>query len=374
MPDVLSQNEVDALLAAVDEGDLDLQTPASSGSSFSQDRGDIAIYDFKRPERVSTDQIRSMEMMHEVLARKLGASLSSYLRTIVEVKLASVEQLTYQEFIMSLPNPTCFNLLTCEPLDGSMVLEVNPSIVFPILDKLLGGGNTEVHIPEREMSDIEWRLMGHVINDTLSFLRESWRPIMDIDFKVAQKEANPQLMQIVPPNEVVILICFEVKMGASSGMLNLCVPFPVVEPIMGNFSTIQTWFTSRKTGFEEEDIERLHEGINKANLEMVTYLASTVKLSMKDFLNMKPGDIIETKRDIKSPLLVTAEDKPKFWGFACKYRNQKALRIVRTVEDHEDPEAMKTVPLRAHKSAPKVEHEAEKEKGGDKPTRQAKGK
>lgn len=351
MPDVLSQNEVDALLAAVDDGDLDLGSAqsgtmpaASGGMGIPEERSDIVIYDFKRPERVSTDQMRSMEMMHEVLARKLGASLSSYLRTIVEVKLASVEQLTYQEFIMSLPNPTCFNLLSCEPLDGSMVLEVNPSIVFPILDKLLGGGHTDLIIPEREMSDIEWRLMGHVTLDTLSFLRESWRPIMDIDFKVVQREANPQLMQIVPPNEVVILICFEVKMGPSSGMLNLCVPFPVVEPIMGNFSTIQTWFTSRKTGTEEEDVLKLNEGVDKAPLETVAYLAHT-QMTLGQFVDLKPGDVIFTRKDRKQPMLVTIGGRPKYWGLPCAHRNEKAIRVVRNVLEHEDPETMNNVPL-----------------------------
>lgn len=329
MPDVLSQNEVDALLAAVDEGDLDVAAPAKRGrpaEGYAPPTGDIAIYDFKRPERVSTDQIRSMEMMHETLARKLGASLSSYLRSIVEVKLASVEQLTYQEFIMSLPNPTCFNLLSCEPLDGQMVLEINPSIVFPILDKLLGGGNTEVHIPEREMSDIEWRLISHVTDETLRLLQECWEPIMKIEFGVSQREANPQLMQIVPPNEVVILICFEVKMGESSGMLNICVPFPVVEPIMGNFSTIQTWFASRRSVDEASDRMKLNEGINKVQMEVITYLAHT-QLTLHQFLNLKPGSIIVTKKDVHDPLLLTIDGKPKFRGYAGSMRNFKALRV-----------------------------------------------
>jgi flagellar motor switch protein FliM len=335
MPDVLSQNEVDALLAAVDEGDLDIAQPSVSSEPEAED-GEVAIYDFKRPERVSQDQIRSMEMMHEVLARKLGASLSSYLRTIVEVKLASVEQLTYQEFIMSLPNPTCFNLLTCEPLDGSMVLEVNPSIVFPIIDKLLGGGNTDIHIPEREMSDIEWRLIGHVTTETLTFLRESWRPIMDIQFKVIQREANPQLMQIVPPNEVVILICFEVKMGESSGMLNLCVPFPVVEPIMGKFSTIQTWFTSRRTEPEEEITRKLNEGVHKAPLELIVYLGES-RMSLRQFLALQKGDVILTKHDVRKPLLVTIAGQPKLKAFSGQFKSKKAVRVSGTALPGESP-------------------------------------
>lgn len=346
MADVLSQDEVDALLSSVDDGGSDfgdfgggvsggLDSGASVGAALGGgpdsvgapiQAAEVAIYDFKRPERVSTDQIRSMEMLHEVLARKLGASLSSYLRTIVDVKLASVEQLTYQEFIMSLPNPTCFNLLSCEPLDGQMVLEINPSIVYPILDKLLGGGNTDVHIPEREMSEIEWRLIGYMSDETLRFLQEAWQPILHIDFKVTAREANPQLMQIVPPNEVVILVCFEVKMAESSGMLNICVPFPVVEPVMANFSTIQTWFTSRRSSDVDADERKLAEGVNKVDLEVVTYLAKT-RMSMHQLLNLKPGDIVTTKKKTNESLLMTIDGKPKYRGSSGLFGNQKAFKI-----------------------------------------------
>lgn len=336
MPDVLSQDEVDALLASVDDSaPAPSARSASGGLGTSPDNSatpsaatEVAIYDFKRPERVSTDQIRSMETLHEVLARKLQASLSSYLRTIVDVKLASVEQLTYQEFIMSLPNPTCSNLLSCEPLDGQMVLEINPSIVYPILDKLLGGGNTDIHIPERGMSEIEWRLISYMTDETLRFLQEAWQPILNIDFRVTVREDNPQLMQIVPPNEVVILICFEVKMGESSGMLNICVPFPVVEPVMGNFSTIQTWFTSRRSTDVEADERKLNEGVSKVSLEVVGYIAKT-HINMHQLLNLKPGDIITTRKKKDESLLLTIDGKPKYRGYAGSYNNFRAFRVER---------------------------------------------
>ncbi len=331
MPDVLSQSEVDALLNAVDAGSVDIAGAAEAKPAVSSEPElpeDVQIYDFKRPERVSTDQIRSIEMMHEVLARKLGASLSAYLRTIVEVKMASVEQLTYQEFLMSLPNPTCFNLLKCDPLDGSMVLEINPSIVFPILDKLLGGGHGEPIIPDREMSDIEWRLISHVTTETLTFLRDCWKPIMDIDFLVSGRESNPMLMQIVPPNEVVILVCFEIRMGDSSGMLNLCIPFPVIEPKIGDFSTIQTWFQTRRTSDAALENSKLNEGIKTAPLESVIYLAKT-SIKMRDLLKLRPGDLILTKKDVTEPLMMTIADRPKFWVHPGQHRHYKAVRVDR---------------------------------------------
>ncbi len=323
MPDILSQNEVDALLAAVDEGDLE----AVGGGEPTPQAQEVAVYDFKRPERVSTDQIRSMEMLHEVLARKLGASLSAYLRTIVDVKMASVEQLTYQEFIMSLPNPTCFNLMTCEPLENQMVLEINPSIVFPIIDKLLGGGSAEVHIPERDMTIIEQRLISRILEMILEYLRETWSTILDIDFKITATESNPQLMQIVPPNEVVILVCFELRMGECSGMLNLCIPFPVIEPVMSKFSTIGTWFSYRKAGAEDESFTQMQEGVERAELRAVGYIAQT-SITLRECLNLKPGDILTTEKDARGPLLLTVNGKPKFLGRPGVCKGRKAMRIV----------------------------------------------
>lgn len=330
MPDVLSQSEVDALLNAVDTGAVDIAAAEEAPAAVSEPElpEDVQIYDFKRPERVSTDQIRSIEMMHEVLARNLGASLSAYLRTIVEVKLASVEQLTYQEFLMSLPNPTCFNLLKCDPLDGSMVLEINPSIVFPILDKLLGGGHGESIIPDREMSDIEWRLISHVTTETLVYLHDCWKPIMDIDFQVAGRESNPMLMQIVPPNEVVILVTFEVKMGEATGMLNLCIPFPVIEPKIGDFSTIQTWFQTRRTSDAEAEKNKLNEGLKAADLQAVVYIGKT-HITMRDLLNLKTGDLIMTRKDVVEPLLLTIGGRPKFWVYPGQHRHYKAARVER---------------------------------------------
>ncbi|MDR3078015.1 MAG: flagellar motor switch protein FliM [Planctomycetota bacterium] len=327
MPDMLSQNEIDALMNDVNAGVDAVSEPVVKAAAEEELPEDVQFYDFKRPERVSNDQMRSIGMMHEVLARKLGASLSAYLRTIVEVKMSEVAQLTYQEFLMSLPSPTCFNLLKCDPLDGSMVLEINPSIVFPILDKLLGGGRDPI-IPEREMSDIEWRLISHVTSETLVFLHDCWKPIMDIDFMVSGRESNPNLVQIVPPNEVVILISFEIKMGSSSGMLNLCIPFPVIESKMGDFSTIQTWFQTRRATDVAAENAKLNEGVKFAPLNAVVYVGKS-HIKMRDLLRLRPGDLILTKKNVTDPLIMTIADRPKFWVYPGQHRHYKAVRVDR---------------------------------------------
>ena len=347
MPDVLSQHEVDALLNSVtaEEAFVMAAAPvaaparpavsAETASRAARTPVEFNTYDFKRPERVSQDQIRSIEMMHEVLARKLSSSLSGYLRTIVDVKLASTDQFTYQEFLMSIPNPTCFNVLLCDPLDGQMVLEINPSIVFPILDKILGGNAADNYIPDRDMTTIEWRLVGHIVNETLKFLKESWRPIMEIDFRVAATDTNPMLMQIVPPNEVVILLCFEIKMANNTGMLNLCIPFPVIEPKIHEFSTIQTWFQTRRTTDAVYEAQKLNDSIKDAEVELVTFIGKTA-ITMRQFLSLKPGDLLLTKKDVTDPLLVKLAGKPKFWATAGQHRKFKAIQVVGAAAEDDD--------------------------------------
>ena len=153
MADVLDQSEVDALLAAVDSGGVE-SAVGEIGSRAARLTKEVHIYDFKRPERVSKEQMRAIEGMHESFARNLGASLSGFLRTIVELRVATTEQLTYSEFIYSLPNPTNFNLLTAEPLEGQLCLEISPLIIYPIIDRLLGVSNSELFIPQRPLTMI----------------------------------------------------------------------------------------------------------------------------------------------------------------------------------------------------------------------------
>lgn len=328
MADVLSQNEVDALLSAVHEGDLEVTTEIQDTSS------EVSTYDFKRPERVSKDQIRALLTLHEAFARNYGATLSGILRTIVEVKMASVEQLTYSEFIMSLPNPTSFNLLIAPPLDGKIVLELNPSIVFPLIDKHLGGGNLETIIPDREMTIIEQRLVNQFLDSALIHLKETWAPIKEIDFQVTDNESNPQLMQIVPPNMSVVLICFEIRMGDASGMMNICVPFPVIEPIMNEFSTIQTWF-SAGTRIQDETIRNnIQDGLRDAKLNGIVYLAET-RFTIRELLHLQVGDIIETHKLVKEPLLMTVANKPKYLGKIGTIRDRKGYLIQAHADLHQ---------------------------------------
>lgn len=320
--EVLSQNEVDALLSAIEQDD----SGSINESSIEQNKSEINTYDFKRPERVSKEQMRTLENIHENFARNLQAALSGYLRTIVEIKICSVEQLTYSEFIMSLPNPTCFNLLSAEPLEGNLVLEINPGILFAIIDKLLGGGSSEHVIPDREMTDIEKRLTGKLTALAVTHLREMWADIRRINFAVVGTEANPQLSQIVSPNEVVVLVCFEIKMGEASGMMNLCMPYLTIEPIMGQFA-IKNWFSRGRKQDAGRSMADLKFNLKSCELDCVGYYAE-LKIGVGELLALKVGDVLETKKLQDDYLIFQVEGKPKFYVKPGQIRGKRAVNIM----------------------------------------------
>src|SRR5712672_2287611 len=170
--DVLSQAEVESLLSAMDSRETDVIADAATSRIKHRDK--ISPYDFKRPERVGKEQMRALQTMHEGFGRNFGAALSALLRSIVEVKLTSVDQLTYGEFVFSLENPTCFNLLRAEPLEGNLILDINPSILYPIIDRLLGGGKDSGPVSRRPLTEIELRLVGRLTGLFLQELKRAW--------------------------------------------------------------------------------------------------------------------------------------------------------------------------------------------------------
>ncbi len=334
MADVLDQQEVDALLQAVDGQTLET-TDGDSVEVFSTAdrarRGPVEVkpYDFKRPERVSKDQMRSLETLHEGFGRNLGASLSGFLRTIVEVKVARIEQLTYGEFIHSLPNPTCFNLLTCEPLDGQMCLELSPLIIYPIIDRLMGGSNAELFIPQRPLTVIECRLVSKITDRAMTALTEAWAGLHPVQFKLEQSESNPQFIQIVPPNEVVVVVGFELKMGGRAGTMSLCIPFNAIEAIIDKL-TSQSWHSYGRGQSTQHLRGRLKTKLDRAPLTAGGILAETT-ITVGDLLNMAPGDLIVTDKLATRPVVLGIEGRKKFLANLGQFKGKRALKISRAV-------------------------------------------
>ncbi len=326
MPEVLDQSEVDELLSAIDTGAI--EETGLDVQSVEDDR-EVAVYDFKRPERVSKEQLRAITALHEGFARNFGAELSNFMRTIVEVELSSVEQLTYSQFILSLPNPTCFALLVAEPLEGALVLEMNPTVLFPIIDRLLGGSQDTVTIPERPLTNIEFRLASKIMQLAIRQLDEMWGHILPgVTFSVDRTESNPHLVQIVAPNEPVVLVSVEVSLGEHSGMVSLCLPYGAIEPILSDM-TKRDWFSRRSKKSSPQTRRLVERGLKRAVLPVSSYLALTT-ITVRELLDLKSGDIVKTQCRTDAESFLCVNGRLKYAGSPGKYRGKRAFMVTRT--------------------------------------------
>ncbi len=285
MTEILSQDEIDALLTAISTGEVD-----TTEYSATQEQRKVKIYDFRRPDKFSKDQIRTLQMMHETFARLTTTALSAQLRALVSVHVASVDQLTYEEFVRSIPNPTTLAVINMDPLKGSGVLEIDPSITFTIIDKLFGGVGESSRIT-RELTDIELSVMEGIIVRILGNLREAWSNVIDLRPRLGNIETNPQFAQIVPPNDMVVLITLETKVGEVEGMTNLCIPYITIEPIISKLSA-QYWYSSIRKGTTDENLAIIQGRLENVELLVVAEIGE-VSITMAEVLDLKIGDVIK---------------------------------------------------------------------------------
>ena len=345
--EVLSQAEVENLLNMM-SSDVSAPKPSPAGNAGLGivDRGSAAKpagpawaskekvtgYDFKTPDRVGKEQMKTLQTMHEGFGRKFAASLSAMLRAVVDVKLTSVDQLAYSEFIFGLDNPTCFNLLRAEPLEGNLILDISPSMLYPMIDRLLGGGKEPTMTVRRPLTEIEQRLVLRITKMFLGELKHAWENVIDLDFEVMQTESNPQLIQVVPPNEVVIVLCFEVVLTEVRGAITLCIPYNSFERISSKLnSTNWTGYSSKKQA-TPQTIKQISKDIRNMKTEVKVKLAEA-KMKLHEFINLRIGDVICTQKSASSPLLVSVEGIPKYWGTPGKFKGYTAIQIADDIED-----------------------------------------
>ncbi len=279
--------------------------------------------------------MRALQTLHEGFGRNFGAALSALLRSIVEVKLTSVDQLTYSEFVFSLENPTCFNLLRAAPLEGNLILDINPSILYPIIDRLLGGGRESAPLARRPLTEIELRLVSRITHLFLQEMHHAWQNVIELDLKVERVESNPQLVQIVPPNEVVVLISFELTIGDLRGMMNLCIPFNSIERIGGKLSS-NSWISYGKRQSSPETIKQISTNLKGAVVELVAQLADT-KITTGDLIGLRVGDVITTDKDINSPVAISLEGVVKYLARPGAFKGRKAVQVEAEVAPTPNP-------------------------------------
>ena len=303
--DVLTQEQIDALLAAANDDANSLEELKREETSRK-----IKVYDFKRPDKFSKDQIRTLYMLHESFARLLNTYMSSHLRTLVNVDVASVEQLTYQEFVQSLANPSVITILGVPPLKGNIIFEISTEIAFAYLDRVFGGDGSTA-MKTRVLTEIEDAVMRRFVNSAMERFKESWSNVTPMNPILEATESNPQFTQIVPPNDMVVIVTMQTKLGEVEGMMNICIPYLVLEPIMSKLTTT-FWVASSvakddKTGHAET----IRRKLNKTKVPLVVEVGR-VQITIREFLTLGFGDVLQLNTKVK-------EDFPCMIGTNAKF-------------------------------------------------------
>lgn len=324
--DVLSQNEIDALLSALSSGEMD----AEQLKEEEEDKK-VKVYDFKRALRFSKDQIRSISRIHDNFARLLSTYFSGQLRTYVNINVASVDQIPYEEFIRSIPAMTILNVYSVEPLEGRIIFEYNPNIAYAMLDRMLGGRGASINKIEN-LTEIETTLMSQLFEKGIDNLKEAWSSVVDMEPHLEEFEVNPQFLQLVSPNETVVVVSLETTVGESSGMINICIPHIVLESIIPRLS-VHYWMQNERTKEREpEEIELLSSHIKKTTMGMSVNLGKAF-ITVEDLLHLKKEDIIVLDQLIDQPLDMLVEGEQKYKVQPGKRKDKLAVQVLDVLEE-----------------------------------------
>jgi flagellar motor switch protein FliM len=302
-PEVMSQNEIDSLLQAISSGDDGL-----SKMQAAEDKP-LKLYDFRRPDKFSKDQLRAIQMIHESFCRTLTTSLSTMVRSMVSVEVVAVDQLAYDEFINSLVQPTVIGVLEMYPLSGNAILEVNNQLTFAIIDRLLGGKGEPLRKP-RDLTDIERTVMERVMMKILEHLEESWSTVVDIRFRFETMENNPFFVQVCPGSDMVLLVTMKTQIGEIQGIMNFCIPYFVIEPLIDKLSS-QQWFSSTSRKGTEGALDVLKSRLQDVSVPLALELGHSI-VSLGDVIQLQAGDVIRLDGTAKDPLGMRVGNRIKF--------------------------------------------------------------
>ncbi len=326
MAKVLSQEEIDALLTTVKDAD---ENKAPDDPAQNRDKSIIA-YDFKHPNRVSKDQIRTLENLHENFSGHYGSTLSAIMRTVVDIDLVSVDQITFAEFVMSLVTPSCTYTVQMPPLEGVCLLDFNPTLTFSFIDRMFGGTG-KILETERELTGIERSVMGKLARKLYLDLKKSWEHIVEVHIEQVSFETNPQFIQVVPATETVIAVSFQIKLFQSTGLLTICYPYVSLESVIMKLSA-QNWIDSTKKKDVVNDRAINVENIGKVNTELAAVLLST-DIKMREFLNLELGDVVRSDKKINSPVDIYVNKRRKYSARPGLSGKKRAVQIVEAVNE-----------------------------------------
>lgn len=326
--EVLSQNEIDALLSAITSGEMDAEELKKD-----EKEKKLRVYDFKRALRFSKDQIRGISRIHENYARLLTTFFSAHLRNYVNISVASVDQIPYEEFIRSIPKMTVLNIYSVDPLEGRILMEVNPIIAYSMLDRILGGKGNSVNKIDN-LTEIETMLMSQLFEKAVASLKEAWSSIVEVDPVLEDFEVNPQFLQMVSPNETVVVVSLNTTIGESSGMINICIPHIVLEPIIPKLS-VHYWMQTTAKKRDPEAFERISANLQEAKVEARVILGET-SMNIQQFLRLSHDDVITLHQQIDQPLTMAINNEPKFYVQPGKLKKRLSVQVLEEIEGGND--------------------------------------
>ncbi|MDZ4857357.1 MAG: flagellar motor switch protein FliM [Candidatus Hydrogenedentes bacterium] len=328
MADILSQEEVDLLLSAVSKGEVE---PPAAEDLMPPDRHDLVHYDFRRPERVSKEQLKGLQSLFEAFARELSIMLPPFLRQVVRADLVSIDQLTYDEFILSVARPTSLSIINMAPLEGNAVIELSPAIVFPIVDRILGGKGVTL-AKARELTEIENRIVHRVMLMILDSLRRSWEQLIEFKLTVIHQESDPLIVQIVAGSEMVILVAYEIHIGDMVGSMNMCIPLMVLNPVLDQISQQTRFMRKMPPEMVERTRLQLERVVRKARVNVDAVLGRAT-LTLAEVFKLQVGDTVQLDTDQRTTMLIEIGGIPRFQAVCGKRGEQSAIQIVDIITD-----------------------------------------
>ena len=335
MADILTQEEIDALLNATegDEGGGEAAEPEAGGLDDPTQQRIVAGYDFKHPQRVNKDQLRTLENLHDNFARLLSASFSGSLRAVVEVDTAFVDQTTYAEFIMSLSNPSCSYQFTLGPTSGQAIIDFAMPVVFAFVDRIFGGKGSSQGVEARQLTPIEIGVVNRIVKRVIEDLEATWEPILRVEITDIELETNPEFMQITAASEIVILLAFEVNSSNASGLVSLCYPFFTLESILPRLT--QQTYVSKSRPSREELREQNLARLEKTYVELVAELARG-RATFRELQELQIGDVLRLDTEIDERAVLYVHEEPKFYGVPGRKGRRNAVLITEQIESDDE--------------------------------------
>ena len=326
MSDILSQNEIDALLKQLSEGDLDMDQIQG------EDEKQVKNYDFSRPTKFSKEHLRTLEIIFEHYSRLISTNLPVYLRKNVQVTVASSETVTFSEFSNALSNPSVLGIVNFAPLNGNIIIEIATNLCYAMLDRMLGGSGQPLE-KSRDFSDIELTILQKLLVMFTQLLREPWKNVLEISPVLSRLETNPQFAQVIAPSDMIAIVTLNMKIGDVEGMINICLPFFTLEDVMDKLNT-KYWFSTMQENHDEHYEEYIESMIRRVDIPIKAVLGKST-ISVNDFLNLQVGDCIRLDSRVDTDMNVYVGNIKKFTALPGTDRDSYAVQITSVIREEE---------------------------------------